>query len=177
MIQVIPYRPEWATAFDIEAVRITAALGQVAVHVHHIGSTAIPYTRAKPVIDILLEVGSLEALDRGTPMLEALGYEAMGEFGIPGRRYFRQDDASGNRTHQVHAFETGTPNVLRHLAFRDYLRAHPALAVEYGELKVSLAERHPQDMAAYIAGKDGFVKEHQRRAIVWAVPGQGGGAD
>ncbi|MGB4487112.1 MAG: GrpB family protein [Pseudomonas veronii] len=161
----------------MEAVRIAAALGPAALHVHHIGSTAVPHTRAKPVIDILLEVGSLKALDRDTQLLEALGYEAMGEFGIPGRRYFRLDDASGKRTHQVHAFETGTPDVLRHLAFRDYMRAHPALAAEYGELKSCLAKRHQQDMAAYIAGKDGFIKEHERRALAWAVPCRGGGAD
>jgi len=73
MIQVLPYQPEWAAAFDIEAARIAAALGSALLRVHHIGSTAVPQTRAKPVIDILLEVGSLEALDQRTPELETLG--------------------------------------------------------------------------------------------------------
>jgi GrpB-like predicted nucleotidyltransferase (UPF0157 family) len=100
-------------------------------------------------------------------MLEALGYEAMGEFGIAGRRYFRLDDSDGTRTHQIHAFEAGVPNVVRHLAFRDYMRAHPSIAEEYGALKERLANAHPRDMAAYNDGKDAFVKEHERRALLW----------
>ena len=95
----------------------------------------------------------------------------MGEFGIPGRRYFRLDDASGRRTHQVHAFEVGAPEVLRHLAFRDYMRAHSAAAREYGELKQSLARAHPLDRNGYIEGKDAFVKEHVRRALLWRGKG------
>ncbi len=169
MIQVLPYQPEWAAAFDIEAARITAALGSALLRVHHIGSTAVPQTKAKPVIDILLEVGSLEALDQRTPELESLGYETMGEFGIPSRRYFRLNDACGKRTYQAHAFEAGTQHVLRHLAFRDYLRAHPARAVEYGETKIRLAERYRNDMSAYISGKDAFVKLHERHALRWAA--------
>lgn len=168
MIRVVSHDPVWAVKFEVEAGRIAEAIGEAAVRVHHIGSTAIPQTKAKPVIDILVEVTSLDVLDRMAPRLEALGYEAKGEFGIPGRRYFRLDDARGTRTHQVHAFEAGTPNVVRHIAFRDYVRAHPLLAEEYGALKKRLAEAHPDDMAAYMDGKDAFVKEHERRALVWA---------
>jgi N-acetylglutamate synthase-like GNAT family acetyltransferase len=98
----------------------------------------------------------------------ALGYEAKGEFGIPGRRYFRLDDATGLRTHQVHSFEIRSHNVIRHLAFRDYMRAHADIAAEYGELKQRLARENPHDMAAYIDGKDFFVKNHERRALHWA---------
>jgi GrpB-like predicted nucleotidyltransferase (UPF0157 family) len=101
-------------------------------------------------------------------MLEALGYEAKGEFGIPGRRYFRKDDAEGIRTHQVHAFGAGSPGAARHLAFRDYMRAHPGIAREYGALKARLARAHPHDMQAYMDGKDAFVREHERRALLWA---------
>jgi GrpB-like predicted nucleotidyltransferase (UPF0157 family) len=167
MIRVVGHDPAWAAKFEVEAGRITGAAGEAAVRVHHIGSTAIPRTRAKPVIDILLEATSLEDLDRKTPMLEALGYEAKGEFGISGRRYFRLDDSDGIRTHQIHAFEAGVPNVIRHVAFRDYMRAHPVLAEEYGALKQRLADAYPHDMAAYMAGKDAFVKEHERRALLW----------
>lgn len=168
MIHVVSHDPTWVVKFEVEAGRITEAVGAAAVRVHHIGSTAIPRTKAKPVIDILLEVASLEVLDQKVPMLEMLGYEAKGEFGIPGRRYFRLDDSDGTRTHQVHAFEAGAANVVRHLAFRDYMRAHPLVAQEYGALKERLANAHPHDMAAYIDGKDAFVKEHERRALLWA---------
>jgi len=167
MIRVVQYDPAWPASFDAEARRIAEGVGSVAVRLHHIGSTAIPQTCAKPIIDILLEATSLVVLDRRAARFEALGYEAMGEFGIAGRRYYRLDDGKGVRTHQVHAFEAGTADVVRHLAFRDYMRAHPAAAAQYGELKRGLAKRHPNDMAAYIAGKHAFVREHERRALCW----------
>jgi GrpB-like predicted nucleotidyltransferase (UPF0157 family) len=167
MIQVVQYDPAWSAGFDAEARRIAEGVGNVAVRLHHIGSTAIPQTCAKPIIDILLEATSLVVLDHRAARFEALGYQAMGEFGIAGRRYYRLDDGNGVRTHQVHAFEAGTAGVVRHLAFRDYMRAHPAAAAQYGELKRRLARRHPNDMAAYIAGKDAFVGEHERRALCW----------
>ncbi|MGH8062900.1 MAG: GrpB family protein [Pseudoxanthomonas sp.] len=168
MIRVVAHDPAWSTWFEAEAERIAEAVGEAVVRIHHIGSTAIPQTKAKPIIDILMEVTSLGVLDRKAPMLEALGYEVMGEFGIPDRRYFRLDDSDGTRTHQVHAFEAGVPNVVRHLAFRDYMRAHPSVAGEYGALKERLANAHPHDRAMYVDGKDGFVKEYERRALLWA---------
>ncbi len=166
MIQVVSHNPIWAAMFEIEAERIVKAAGKTVVRIHHIGSTAIPLTKAKPIIDMLLEVISLEAIDEKSPMLKAFGYEAKGEFGIPGRRYFRLNDSDGTRTHHIHAFEVGVPNVIRHLAFRDYMRAHPSIAKEYGALKERLACAHPHDMEAYMEGKDAFVKEHERRALL-----------
>jgi GrpB-like predicted nucleotidyltransferase (UPF0157 family) len=91
----------------------------------------------------------------------------MGEYGIPGRRYFRKDNQEGIRTHQIHAFETGSAEVERHLAFRDYMIAHPGDAQRYGELKRKLAEQHPQSIDRYMDGKDGFIKEIDRRAAQW----------
>ena len=92
----------------------------------------------------------------------------MGEYGIPGRRYFRKFNASGNHTHQVHAFQTASAEVKRHLAFRDYMIAHPIEAQAYGELKRRLAIEHPDDIEAYIDGKESFIKEHEAKAIIWA---------
>jgi GrpB-like predicted nucleotidyltransferase (UPF0157 family) len=167
MIRVSDYDPAWSKQFDGERQRIAAALGPTAVRIHHIGSTAVPKMKAKPIIDILLEVPSVETLDEQSPALEALGYEALGEFGIAGRRYFRRDDADGTRTHQVHAFKAGVPDVIRHLAFRDYLRANRPIALEYGKLKERLASAHPHEPEAYMNGKDSFVKEHEQHALEW----------
>jgi len=168
VIRVISHDPDWVTQFHAEASRIAEATGDSVVHIHHIGSTAIPHTKAKPIIDILLEVRSLDSVDEKESELVALGYEAKGEFGISGRRYFRLNDSSGTRIYQVHAYEAGTPNVARHVAFRDYMQAHPSVAVEYGVLKEALAIAATHDMTAYIAGKDAFVTEHERRALLWA---------
>jgi len=91
----------------------------------------------------------------------------MGEFGIPGRRYFRKNDAMGNRTHQIHAFEVGSSGAVRHLAFRDYLIAHPEAAQAYGALKEQLAAQHPVDFEAYMDGKNAFIQENEAKAVVW----------
>jgi len=163
-IFMVPHDPAWRHEFQQEAERITAALGTNVVTVHHIGSTAIPAIYAKPVIDFLLVVQDLTALDEKQPMMEALGYVALGEFGIPGRRYFRRDNASGDRTHQVHAFETGSPQIKRHLAFRDYMLAHPDAAQAYSDLKRKLAAKYLNDSEAYMDGKDEFIQEIDRRA-------------
>lgn len=143
------------------------ALGAVATATHHIGSTAIPGILAKPIIDMLLEVGDLDLLERKTAKLEALGYESLGEFGIAGRRYFRKDDAQGVRTHQIHAFAAGSPHVTRHLAFRDYLRAFPEVAHDYSELKRRLLETCHGSVDAYMEGKDPFIKVVEQAALRW----------
>src|SRR5262245_2545019 len=88
-ITLVPHDEAWAREFTREAQRIERALGDVLVDLQHIGSTAIPGIVAKPVIDLLGAVTSVDALDAATSRLEALGYEALGEFGLPGRRYFR----------------------------------------------------------------------------------------
>lgn len=105
--------------------------------------------------------------------MESLGYEVMGEFGIPGRRYFRKDNREGIRTHQIHVFEAGSAQVERHLAFRDYLIAKPEDARKYSDLKRKLAQENPQNMDRYINGKGDFIKEMDRRAAQWRAS-QGG---
>jgi GrpB-like predicted nucleotidyltransferase (UPF0157 family) len=158
-ITMVPHNPEWQQAFQNETQQITAALGDTVVVVHHIGSTAIPTIYAKPIIDILLVVQDLAALDEKQSKMEALGYGALGEFGIPNRRYFRRDNVLGDRTHQVHAFENSSPQIKRHLAFRDYMIDNPDVAQEYSSLKRELAARYPDNSAAYMDGKDEFIQE------------------
>ncbi len=162
-IHMVPHAPHWRQEFESEAAQITAALGAGVVAVHHVGSTAIPGIYAKPVLDLLLVVQSVDALDVRQPEMEALGYEARGEYGIPGRRFFRRDNEAGDRTHQIHAFENGSPQIAQHLAFRDYMIAHPETAQEYSDLKRRLAAEHPNDSKAYMDGKDAFIQEIDRR--------------
>jgi GrpB-like predicted nucleotidyltransferase (UPF0157 family) len=162
-----PHRESWKGDFGAEAVRIERALGSALCRLHHIGSTAIPGIPAKPVIDILASVGRLEAVDARREQMERLGYEVMGEFGIPGRRYFRRTTGAGVRTHQIHAFAAGSPHLIRHLAFRDFLRSHRDVALEYGALKVRLADSCGGDMEAYMRGKEGFIREVESKALAW----------
>ena len=170
-IRVVPHEPHWARLFAEEAELLRAVFGDQLVAIHHIGSTAIPSTSAKPIIDILMEVRDIDKVDGFNGSMRRLGYEPKGEFGIPGRRYFRRG-SSRARTHHVHAFQTGHPEVERHLAFRDYLIAHPPQAQAYGRLKEMLAQQCAKDRESYTNLKSGFIEEMDRRARAWRDPRQ-----
>lgn len=168
-VVVVDHQTAWGAQFQAEAAAIHRALPADVVYIHHIGSTAVSGLPAKPIIDILPVVRDVSALDgAGCAALVQLGYEARGEYGLPGRRYFvKRDCRTGKPPVHVHAYQVGHPDVARHLAFRDFLRHQPEVATAYGRLKVSLAAQHPQDIEAYMDGKDAFVQEQQQRAIAW----------
>lgn len=174
-VKVVPPDPRWPGMFADESRRITHALGDNAVRSHHIGSTSIDDVVAKPIIDILMEVKDIHAVDHRTDLMVALGYESMGEFGIPGRRYFRRDNDAGVRTHHVHVFGEGSPNVTQHLAFRDFMNAHPHWAKRYSELKSALVRQHPDSIELYMEGKDGFIKRMNELALRWSQSQRDGG--
>ena len=138
-IVVTAWSPVWTERFAQEAAAIRRILGANCAAVHHIGSTAVPGLCAKPIIDILPVVYDLSMTDAAQAAFERIGYEYLGEFGIPGKRYLRK--GGDERTHQIHIFaQESMQDIARHLAVRDYLRAHPSAAAEYGALKRRLAE-------------------------------------
>ena len=163
IVEVVPSDPRWPAMFEEEAALLRRVLGEVVKQVHHIGSTAVPGLVAKPIIDILVEVKNLAALDASNDAMRAIGYEPRGELGIPRRRYFPKGGA--DRTHQVHAFVEGDEHVIRHLAFRDFLRTYPETAQEYGELKLAVARECEHDLERYCDGKDAYVKQVEARAL------------
>ena len=165
-IVVVPHDPAWAGGFAQESTALSEVFASCLVGLHHIGSTSVPGLAAKPVIDMLLVVGDVDEADGKNDEMAALGYEAKGEFGIPGRRYFTKgrNDA---RTFHLHAYGVGHPAVKQHLDFRDYLIAHPDEATVYGELKKELAGRYRDAIQEYMAGKDPWIKEVLARAQSW----------
>jgi GrpB-like predicted nucleotidyltransferase (UPF0157 family) len=169
-ITLVPHQPEWAARFRAEALRLRALLGDNAVAFHHIGSTAIPEIKAKPIIDLLVEVRNINRVDESNSKMIRHGYLPKGEFGIPGRRYFRKGTEI-HHTFHVHVFQTGNPEFKRHLDFRDYLRAHPVEAEAYSRLKESLARKFPEDIEGYMDGKDGFIKKIEKKAKAWREKG------
>jgi GrpB-like predicted nucleotidyltransferase (UPF0157 family) len=109
----------------------------------------------------------LKFLDACEANMRALGYEPKGEFGIPGRRYYRRRSPDGVIARHVHSFKQGSVAALRHLAFRDYMNSHTAAAQEYSVLKQRLAAAFPNDIQAYMDGKDAFIKQHEALALAW----------
>ena len=150
-LAVVPYDRDWPRRFAEEAERVRSALGENVREIEHMGSTAVPGLAAKPVIDISVGLATLEIRADEIEAMERLGYEYMGEYGMPGRLFFRKGGAE--RTHHVHAVEWDGEHWHRHRALRDYLLAHPAEAERYGE--------HKQRVAAAAAGSDDYWERKQ----------------
>ncbi|MGQ3887827.1 GNAT family N-acetyltransferase [Legionella sp. CNM-1927-20] len=161
-IEVVPYNTSWPMQFVQEAERITKALGNNCIDIHHIGSTSVPGLAAKPVIDMIPVVLDITQVENANAAMQALGYEAKGEYGIPFRRYFQK--GGNQRTHHVHIFELGNSEIERHLKFRDWMRMHPEDKEAYARLKQELARQHPYDINAYCLGKENFITTIDKKA-------------
>ena len=166
-IEVVRYDPAWVATFKLEQSLLKQVLGNVAMEIEHIGSTAVPGLAAKPVIDILIEVSDFSELESKAHAMESIGYLVMGENGIAGRRYFQK--GGHQRSHHVHAFEAGDTHLLRHRAYRDYLIAHPDVATEYAETKRIAAGACANDISQYMSLKDNFIKKHETLAVEWYI--------
>ncbi|MBB6454807.1 GrpB-like predicted nucleotidyltransferase (UPF0157 family) [Salirhabdus euzebyi] len=164
-VEVVPHQSRWADMFEEEKKKIKKVLQNQLIHLYHIGSTAIPNIKAKPVIDLLGEVGNIKSIDSFNQSMLEIGYEAKGENGIPGRRFFMK--GGNNRTHHLHLFERGNDEIKRHLAFKEYMIAHPVEAKDYSRLKERLALQFPTDIDSYIQGKDAFIKKIDEKAKTW----------
>ena len=160
------YDPAWPSWFEREADAIADALGETALRIEHVGSTAAPGLSAKPVIDVQVSVRSL--IPRA-PLMEPLGslgfvhsidpFDTFHEFLSRG-----YDDDHPYRVH-VHVCESGSDWEIRHIAFRDWLRTHPDDRDAYAALKRRLAEEHPRDIVSYTDGKGPFIREIETKAL------------
>jgi GrpB-like predicted nucleotidyltransferase (UPF0157 family) len=160
------YDPRWPQLAAAHAERLKA-LGPLVEAIHHIGSTSVPGLTAKPIIDLLPVVSDLAELDARRSEVEALGYEWHGDYGIEGRRFCTCSDAAGGRLANVHFFAANSPGVARHLAFRDYLRAHPEAARAYEREKRRARALHPDNSHDYTDEKAAFVKAMESEALAW----------
>ena len=157
--------PDWPRRAQAEARRWQASLPGL-LSIQHIGSTSVSGLPAKPVIDLLAVFADATALDDAQSGVEALGYEWLGEYGLPGRRYARADDPeTGARAFQCHSYPDGHPDIARHLAFRDTLRQNAALRAAYTSIKAACAARHPEGGEAYGACKSGWIDKVEARAL------------
>jgi len=168
-VELVPHRPEWVAIAAAESARIRSVIGEdIVVAIHHIGSTSIPGIYAKPTVDLMPLVTSLVALDTREEAIRALGYEWRGEFGIPGRRFLSLvSGVPPKRLFNVHCFEASTPGVERHLAFRDYMRAHPGRAKAYEAEKFRAQKVSPDDTLEYSKQKGPWIVEAEREALTW----------
>jgi len=165
-IVVVPYDPEWPQLFHQQALRLRAALGDVALRIDHIGSTAIPDLAAKPVIDVQISVATFEPLAVFRLPLEALGYVIRADNPERTKRYFREP--LGTRRTHLHVRQRGHWSEQFALLFRDYLRGHPETAGRYEALKRELVRRYAEESQTYTEAKTPFIWATMRDADAWA---------
>ncbi|MGV2880729.1 GrpB family protein [Pantoea vagans] len=162
-IVVVPYDEKWPETFKAESILLQRLFGGVIKNIHHIGSTSVPGLSAKPVIDILMEVSDVNELDEYNSAMSNAGYVARGENGIAGRRFFIK--GGDMRSHHVHAFSVGDIQILRHIAFRDYLRKNSDVAEDYAEIKRAAVSLCSNDAQRYSELKAHFIEHHLQLAL------------
>jgi GrpB-like predicted nucleotidyltransferase (UPF0157 family) len=163
-VRLTDYREEWRSMFEEEAAFLLTVFGNEVISFEHFGSTAVPGMKAKPVIDMMCIVKDISAIDSYNEKMEALGYDAAGDWGIEGRRLFRK--GGEDRTHHIHVYQSGNPQIERHLVFRDYLRARPDEAARYTRFKEELADKY-ESTKDYSPAKKAFVSEMEKKALDW----------
>jgi len=157
-IRLVPSDPGWPSRFELERSLLAEAIGAwVEGGIHHVGSTAVPGLEAKPIIDILVGVRSLETARGCFEPLADLGYLYAPY--LPDEMHWFCKPDPARRTHHLHLVPFGSPRYLNELAFRDRLRADPRLAADYAALKRRLAERHRDDREAYTEAKSRFIQQ------------------
>jgi GrpB-like predicted nucleotidyltransferase (UPF0157 family) len=158
-VELVDYDPSWARLFAEERERLSGVFDGKAVAIEHIGSTSVPGLSAKPIVDVLVGLAELELAPEQILAMAELGYEYLGEHGLPGRLFFRKFP----RTHHVHVVAFGGIHWERQLAFRDVLRNDAEERERYDAFKRRLAaEGHPREV--YTELKTPFIREVEARA-------------
>jgi GrpB-like predicted nucleotidyltransferase (UPF0157 family) len=165
-VRIVDYDAAWPETAAAEMALVEAALGARATRIDHVGSTAVPGMPAKPIVDLQVSVAEIAPVEPYARPLEGLGYLFAPDPDSPDFHFFGKP-AERPRTFHLHVCAAGGEDERRHLALRDYLRAHPDEARRYGEVKRRLAASRPGDRLAYIDGKSGYVAALERRALDW----------
>jgi GrpB-like predicted nucleotidyltransferase (UPF0157 family) len=163
-IEIVAYDPSWPRLFEGERQALIETIGPwLAGTVEHVGSTAIPGLAAKPVIDIMAGVATLDASRPALAAAASLGY-CYYPYRPDAEHWFCKPSPSF-RTHHLHLMPFEAAEWIAMIAFRDYLRVHPDIAAEYGELKARLARKYRDDREAYTQAKGPFISRVTQAAL------------
>ena len=157
-IIVLPYDAQWKRDFTAIKTELQEALDGLALRIEHVGSTSVPGLSAKPIIDIDVVIRNESILDAAIEALGRIGYRHEGNYGIIGREAFGYEGKEHLRDHHLYVCPQNSPELKRHIAFRDYLRSHPEAVREYSRVKEEGAELYPHDIDRYIEHKSPFIE-------------------
>ncbi|RIK38564.1 MAG: hypothetical protein DCC58_16495 [Chloroflexi bacterium] len=179
LIEIVPYDPRWPEEFQRVAAPLREALGDLALRIHHIGSTSVPGLPAKDIIDVQVTVAALDQAEIAA-RLAPLGYvwrdDITGDHVPPAwqgdpaqwsKMFFRPPAAS--RPTNTHIRVLGAANQRYAVLFRDFLRHDPVSTGAYAQIKFALARLHPDDMQAYYDIKDPACDLIMAAAECWAA--------
>ncbi|SHL72507.1 GrpB domain, predicted nucleotidyltransferase, UPF0157 family [Chitinophaga jiangningensis] len=187
-----PYNHEWKLTYSNLEKELLQILGSLKPVVAHIGSTSIEGLSAKPVIDILVGLRDESQLDQVPALLMAKNYIYYPKYNeeMPYRRFFiklkippqrlslplqfGKGDEMPDIMHDhhyrlahIHIIPVTSSHWTRHIAFRDYVRSHPAVRAEYQQLKTDLVKQEWKDGNDYNDAKDAFMKRTEKAAVEW----------
>ena len=165
-IVIVPHDGGWAAAFAERGSALRASMGDLALRIDHVGSTAVPGLGAKDVIDVQVSVAALEPVYAYRARVEAAGFAWRPANPDRAKRYFREA-GRWSRTH-LHVVRAGAWNAECVLLLRDFLRTHGDAAARYEAEKRRLAALHRDDRPGYVEAKDGIVRTLRWEAEAWA---------
>ena len=162
-IVVVPFDSNWKLQFETIRAEIQDALGELALSIEHVGSTSVEGLSAKPIIDIDVVIEDESKLQEVIEKLDGIGYEHEGNLGIVGREAFGYTGKEHLQNHHLYVCTKDSPELKRHLAFRDYLRSHEEAVKEYSRIKEEGAKLYPKDIDGYISYKTGWIEKIYRK--------------
>lgn len=164
-ITVVPYDPAWKALYEQEEALLRRIFSGLLLDIRHFGSTSIPGMPSKPILDILITVPNIQAVDARNGLMVRNRYMSKGENGIAGRRYFvKFKDDGENHTHHVHVYEPDNPHVADELLFRDFVSTDEAAFQAYARVKLEAAEKHRFSPPAYTDAKAECVRHIMEKA-------------
>lgn len=161
-IIVVPYDEIWPEEFEKIRSVISMTLGDLALSIEHVGSTSVPGLWAKPIIDLDVVISDNSVLPKVIEKLKEIGYEYEGNLGIEGREAFKYESKPELMLHHLYVCPKDSPELKRHMTFRDYLRSHPDSVEEYSRVKQDGAKLYPEDIDSYLEYKGPVIEKIYR---------------
>ena len=158
IVELENYNEKWKKEYEKERDLLKSVLGDKIIEIEHVGSTSIVGLKAKPVIDILIAINSLDEIEEIEQLLIEYDYSNRGHQGVEDRYFFAKGPEDA-RSHYIHFVEKDNNTYINLLWFKRHLLKHPEYIEKYCELKQELASQYSEDRKKYTAGKSNFITE------------------